>query len=228
VDFKDYKIIKTMKIFIPILLFVIILGGWFILKEPASTQAPADVEKLKSASSVMSDETKETVRATLHTNKGDIVLELFTGDMPITTGNFLKLAKEGFYNEVKFHRVIPGFMIQGGDPNSKGDDPSTYGIGGPGYTVQDEFVEGDGLSNVRGTISMANTGAPNSGGSQFFINVANNTNLDFDKQPLASKHPVFGRVSEGMGIVDAISNVSKNERDVPLEPVIIQNISIEE
>lgn len=158
------------------------------------------------------------------TNKGDIELELFTQQMPITTGNFLKLAREGFYNGTKFHRVIEGFMIQGGDPNSKGEDSSSYGTGGPGYTIQDEFIAG--LSNIRGTISMANTGRPNSGGSQFFINVVDNTGLDFDKPPMGSSHPVFGKVVAGMEVVDAIGKEATDARDLPVEPVIISEIIV--
>ena len=157
----------------------------------------------------------------LKTNKGDISIELFTETMPITAGNFLKLAQEGFYNETKFHRVINGFMIQGGDPNSKGDDTALYGRGGPGYAIEDEFVEG--LSNVRGTLSMANSG-PHSGGSQFFINLNDNIGLDFDKEPLASKHPVFGRVVEGMDVVDAIAQVDTGVNNIPVEPIIIESI----
>ena len=163
---------------------------------------------------------------TLHTNKGDIVLELYLDKTPITAGNFLKLAREGFYDGTKFHRVISGFMIQGGDPNSRGSDAPLYGRGGPGYTIEDEFVPG--FSNVRGTISMANTGAPNSGGSQFFINLVDNLGLDFDKPP-PSSHPVFGRVTQGMvDIVDAIAQTPTGPGDVPLEPVVIRSISISE
>lgn len=164
--------------------------------------------------------------ATFKTNLGDITLELFEDKMPITTGNFIKLAEEGFYNGTKFHRVIDAFMIQGGDPNSKSDNVMTYGTGGPGYTIQDEFVSDPLLSNVRGTIAMANTGQPNSGGSQFFINTIDNLGLDFDKDPVQSKHPVFGRVINGMDIVDSISRVETGERDVPVEPVIIETITI--
>jgi len=166
--------------------------------------------------------------ATIKTNYGTIKLELFEDRMPITVGNFKKLAKEGFYDGTKFHRVIEGFMIQGGDPNSKTDNVLTYGTGGPGYTIQDEFIKSDLLSNVRGTIAMANTGQPNSGGSQFFINLVDNINLDFDKEPLSSKHPVFGRVVEGMDVVDKIGQVETNAADVPLEPVVVESITIEE
>jgi len=154
-------------------------------------------------------------RVTLKTNHGNIVINLYS-DMPITAGNFEKLVKEGFYDNVIFHRVIDGFMIQGGDPTGTG-------AGGPGYTIEDEFVAGH--SNIRGTLSMANSG-PNSGGSQFFINLADNSFLDFDKQPSSSKHPVFGKVVEGMDVVDEIAKVPKNAQDKPLEDVIIIKASV--
>ncbi len=168
---------------------------------------------------------KENPIVTLNTTKGDIKIEIFMDKTPITAGNFLELAKIGFYDGTKFHRVISNFMIQGGDPNTKQDDVTIYGTGGPGYTIEDEFVSG--LSNIRGTISMANPGFPNSGGSQFFINIVDNTGLDFDKMPYTSKHPIFGKVVEGMNIVDAIAQAQTGERDVPIEPIIINNILIE-
>lgn len=146
----------------------------------------------------------------LQTNHGDITIELYK-DMPITAGNFEKLVNEGFYNGVIFHRIIDGFMLQGGDPTGTGS-------GGPGYQIEDEFVAGN--SNLRGTISMANSG-PNSGGSQFFINLVDNTNLDWDKEPLSSKHPVFGKVIEGMDVIDNIAKVETNAQDKPLEDVKI-------
>jgi len=155
--------------------------------------------------------------AVFETSMGSFKVELFEDRMPITAGNFIKLAEEGFYNGVIFHRVMPGFMVQGGDPTGTG-------TGGPGYTIEDEFVEG--LSNVKGTISMANTGAPNSGGSQFFINLVDNTYLDFDKEPLTSKHPVFGKVIEGMDVVEAIGNApAVNTR--PDSEIVINSVSIE-
>lgn len=150
-------------------------------------------------------------RVLLKTTEGDIVIELYD-NMPITTGNFKKLVSEGFYNGIVVHRVIADFMIQAGDPMGTG-------AGGPGYTIQDEFVEGS--SNVRGTISMANTGRPNSGGSQFFINVVDNTFLDWDKPPATSKHPAFGKVVEGMDVVDKISKIQTDARDRPLKEVKI-------
>ncbi len=139
------------------------------------------------------------------TNMGKIKIELFEKEMPITAGNFRKLVEQGFYNGVIFHRVIPDFMIQGGDPTGTG-------MGGPGYTIKDEFTKSN--SNSRGTISMANAG-PNTGGSQFFINVVDNHFLN-------SKHPVFGKVVEGMDVADKISKVQRNRQDRPLSEVKIQ------
>jgi len=164
--------------------------------------------------------------ATFTTNKGVIKIELFEDTMPITTGNFIKLAEEKYFDGIKFHRVIDGFMIQSGDPLTKDDSKSAYwGTGGPGYAIPDEHVAGPLLTNTRGTISMANSG-PNSGGSQFFINVNDNVFLDFNKEPFQSKHPVFGRVTLGMDVVDAISMAPRNGRDVPNEPIVITSITI--
>ncbi|MBI4086618.1 peptidylprolyl isomerase [Candidatus Kaiserbacteria bacterium] len=162
---------------------------------------------------------------TLHTSHGDIVLELYADVMPITVGNFLALAEKDFYDNTKFHRVIDGFMIQGGDPNSKTDKAETYGTGGPGYAIKDEFVSDPRLTNVRGTIAMANAG-PETGGSQFFINLVDNTGLDFDKPPETSSHPVFGKVIAGLDVVDKIAKVPTNSRDLPLEPVVVQDVAV--
>ncbi|MBW2965341.1 peptidylprolyl isomerase [Candidatus Woesearchaeota archaeon] len=139
----------------------------------------------------------------LETNMGNITIEM-ASDMPITTGNFVKLVKEGYYDGIIFHRVIEGFMLQGGDPKGTG-------TGGPGYTIKDEFTDHN--RNNRGTISMANAG-PNTGGSQFFINLVNNNFLD-------SKHPVFGKVVEGMDVVDKIGKVETGTGDRPLKEVKI-------
>ena len=145
----------------------------------------------------------------LHTNVGDIRLRMYD-DMPVTAGNFVELAKKGFYDGVIFHRVIEGFMIQGGDPTGTG-------CGGPGYEIQDEFVKGH--SNVRGTISMANTGRPNSGGSQFFINTADNKYLDWDDMRTPSKHPVFGECEdeESYRVVLTIERTETDYNDRPVE-----------
>ncbi|MBW6442674.1 peptidylprolyl isomerase [Patescibacteria group bacterium] len=152
----------------------------------------------------------ENTKVLLETNRGNIILELYK-EMPITAGNFEKLVSEGFYDGLIFHRVIENFMIQGGCPLGTG-------TGNPGYRIKDEFT-GTGLDkNNRGTISMANAG-PNTGGSQFFINVVDNNYLD-------GKHPVFGRVIEGMEIVDEISRVNTNSQNKPLEDVIIIRASV--
>lgn len=162
--------------------------------------------------------TMETTKVTLTTTKGDIVLDLYTEQVPTTAGNFIKLAQDGFYDGVRFHRVIEGFMIQSGDPLSKDDSlQAQWGTGGPGYQFEDEFVEG--LSNVPGTISMANAG-PGTNGSQFFINTAANTFLD-------GKHSVFGAVVEGMDVVSAIETTETLPGDRPVEPITITKASVE-
>lgn len=152
----------------------------------------------------------------LETTEGDIVIKLYD-DMPITAGNFEKLVKQGFYDGIIFHRVIAGFMIQAGCPHGTG-------TGGPGYTIDDEFVPGH--SNQRGTISMANTGQPHSGGSQFFINLVDNSYLDWDNRSTPYKHPVFGEVIDGMNVVDKIAAVKTDYNDRPKTEVKIIKASI--
>ena len=153
----------------------------------------------------------------LNTNKGTIELELFDQLKPNTVTNFVKLAKEGYYDGVKFHRIIKGFMIQGGDPLTKDDAMSSaWGTGGPGYMFNDEI--GDDNSNVTGTISMANAG-PNTNGSQFFINVNDNNFLD-------SKHTAFGKVVGGIDVVQVIENVATGAGDRPVEGVVIERVEI--
>jgi peptidyl-prolyl cis-trans isomerase B (cyclophilin B) len=147
--------------------------------------------------------------ATLHTNRGPIGLELHDGDAPKTVENFRKLAEDGFYDGVIFHRVIPDFMIQGGDPTGTGS-------GGPGYTFEDEFND---HPVARGALAMANAG-PNTNGSQFFIVTA-------DECPwLDGKHTVFGRVTDGMDVVDAISQVETGASDRPSEDVVIERVDL--
>ncbi|MGI0149305.1 MAG: peptidylprolyl isomerase [Thermoplasmata archaeon] len=145
----------------------------------------------------------------LQTTMGDVKIELFEDTMPITAGNLRKLVEKRFYDGTIFHRVIAGFMIQGGDPEGTG-------MGGPGYTIKDELPAGN--RNARGTISMANAG-PNTGGSQFFINVVDNGRLD-------PKHPVFGRVVAGMEVVDAISRTPTDGEDRPRTKVTIKKASL--
>jgi peptidylprolyl isomerase len=149
------------------------------------------------------------VKALLETNMGNIEIELFEKEMPVTAGNFRKLVEKGFYNGVIFHRVIRDFMIQGGDPTGTG-------MGGPGYSIKDEFSKNN--RNDRGTISMANAG-PNTGGSQFFINLVNNNYLD-------RKHPVFGKVVKGMDVVDKIGSSKTDAGDRPVNKIIINKATI--
>jgi cyclophilin family peptidyl-prolyl cis-trans isomerase len=147
--------------------------------------------------------------ATLHTNHGAIAVELFDEDAPKTAENFVKLARDGFYDGVTFHRVIPDFMIQGGDPTGTGS-------GGPGYTFEDEINQN---KVVRGALAMANAG-PDTNGSQFFVVTAEATPW------LDGKHTVFGRVTDGMDVVDAISGVETDANDKPREAVVIERVEL--
>lgn len=166
--------------------------------------------------------------ALLETSLGNIKIELFTDKMPITAGNFVKLAKSGFYDGLHFHRVINGFMLQFGCPHSKDPKSRRAGTGdGPDGTIKDEHPPGVKLSNEPGTLSMANTGAPNSGSSQFFLNTVHNAYLDWFS-PGASKHPVFGRVIEGMDVVHAIEKVKTDPDDLPVTPVKMNKVTVQE
>ena len=147
--------------------------------------------------------------ATVQTNHGAIVLELYEEDAPTTVENFVKLARDGFYDGVIFHRVIPDFMIQGGDPTGTG-------TGGPGYQFEDEFND---HKVVRGMLAMANAG-PNTNGSQFFIVTTESASW------LDGKHTVFGRVTDGMNVVDAISDVDTDARDKPRTDVVIERVEL--
>ena len=149
--------------------------------------------------------------ATMHTSEGAIQLELFPEDAPKTVENFTKLAGDGFYDGVSFHRVIPDFMIQGGDPTGTGS-------GGPGYTFEDEFND---HKLVKGSLAMANAG-PNTNGSQFFIVTAEECSW------LDGKHTVFGRVVEGQDVVDRISGADRDGRDKPTTPITIDRIELED
>jgi len=160
---------------------------------------------------------KQYSQAELETNLGNFTIEFFNEEAPITSANFLNLANDAYFDNIKFHRVIDGFMIQGGDPLTKDDSMiNRWGTGGPGYAIEDEFSVF--LSNKRGTISMANSG-PNTGGSQFFINLVDNNFLDF-------KHAVFGKVIDGMEIVDKIGKVKTGPSDRPENAVIIKKINL--
>ena len=165
--------------------------------------------------------------ALLETSLGNIKVELFMDQMPITAGNFVNLAKSGFYDGLHFHRVINGFMLQFGCPHSKDPNSSRAGTGdSPNGTIQDEHTAR--LSNEPGTLSMANTGRPNSGSCQFFINTVHNSYLDWFT-PGASKHPVFGKVIEGMDVVDKIKAVKTGasgpfSKDAPVDQVVIKSV----
>ena len=158
------------------------------------------------------------MKITLQTNKGDITIELLEKDAPKTVANFVKLAKEGFYDGTKFHRVIKSFMIQGGDPQTKDDAlAARWGTGGPGYQFEDEIHTNN--RNNAGTLAMANAG-PDTNGSQFFINTANNNFLD-------GKHTVFGKVVSGMEVVGAIEGCKTGESDRPVEPMVIERVLVQ-
>lgn len=160
----------------------------------------------------------EYSRAKLKTNYGDITVEFYAADSPVTVNNFLNLAEQGFYNDTSFHRVIKDFMIQGGDPNSKDQDNRViHGMGGPDYKFEDEI---NNHKLVRGSLAMANNSVPNTNGSQFFIVTAESTPW------LDGKHTNFGFVVEGMNVVDKIENVSVDQRDNPFEPIVIKSIEL--
>lgn len=202
-----------------VLCIVIVIGVWYQMsnKKPLATETQEKTE-----TSTIDEVTKETnqkiMKATLHTNKGEITIEFFDKTAPKTVENFKKLASENFYNGTKFHRVIKGFMIQGGDPLTKDDSKKDFwGTGDPGYKFADE-ISSSNKNNV-GTIAMANSG-PNTNGSQFFINVAANNFLD-------TKHTVFGKVTMGMEIVKAIEATPTDSNDRPIAPMVVESITLE-
>ena len=182
--------------------------------------------------------------AKFKTSKGEFDVELYMDQLPITCSNFVDLSKSGFYDGLTFHRVIPNFMCQFGCPNSANPQSPIAGTGGPpgntefalpdgskvkrdgGGNIPDELV-GE-LSNEVGTISMANTGAPNSGGSQFFLNTKHNAFLDYFDNSTPSKHPVFGKVVEGMEVIKEIEGVPTDGRDKPIDAVRVESITIAE
>jgi cyclophilin family peptidyl-prolyl cis-trans isomerase len=164
--------------------------------------------------------------AVLETSLGDIKVELFSDKMPSTAANFVKLAKSGFYDGLHFHRVINGFMLQFGCPYSRDPNSPRAGTGnGPDGTIADEHPANAKLSNEPGTLSMANTGRPNSGSCQFFINTVHNSYLDWFS-PGNSKHPVFGRVIEGMDVVKKIESAPTDGNDRPVTPIQMKRIRV--
>lgn len=165
--------------------------------------------------------------ATCETSLGTFKVELFVDQMPITAGNFVELAKSGFYDGLHFHRVINGFMIQFGCPHSKDPNSPRAGTGqSPKGSIPDEHLEGAKITNAAGTLSMANAG-PNSGSSQFFINTVDNTYLDWFSAG-QSKHPVFGKVIDGMDVVSKIEQTATGPGDRPKEPVEMTKITVHE
>lgn len=162
--------------------------------------------------------------ATFETSLGNFTVELYLDQMPVTAGNFLQLAKSGFYDGLHFHRVIKNFMVQFGCPHSKDPKSPRAGTGGPPTgDIKDEFTQK--LSNEPMTLSMANTGAPNSGGSQFFINTVHNDFLDWFT-PGPSKHPVFGRVTDGQDVVKKIETTPTDGDDRPRTPVKVIKVTV--
>ena len=156
------------------------------------------------------------VKAIVNTNLGNIQFELLSDIAPETVRNFIKLAKSGFYDGTLFHRVIPKFMIQGGDPNTKESDKSTWGTGGPGYNMKAEF---NSRSHLRGIVSMARSSDPDSAGSQFFIVTSDSTFLD-------REYTVFGQVVDGMEVADKIVNLPRDGNDCPLQEAKMLQVTI--
>lgn len=166
--------------------------------------------------------------ATCETSLGTFTIELFVDEMPITAGNFIELAKSGFYDGLHFHRVINNFMVQFGCPHSRDPQSPRAGTGdSPNGTIADEHPPEHQLSNEPGTLSMANTGRPNSGSCQFFINTVHNHYLDWFS-PGQSKHPVFGRVTDGMDVVHKIEQTPTGRNDRPSTPVQMVKITVED
>jgi peptidyl-prolyl cis-trans isomerase B (cyclophilin B) len=188
-------------------------------KETGVSAKPEAKETAKGAAMQKPESVDEV--AILETNYGTMVAEFFPKDAPGHAANFKKLARQGFYDGTKFHRIIKGFMIQGGDPNTKGPNVDSYGTGGPGYTIKAEF---NARKHVKGILSMARSQDPNSAGSQFFICLAAQPGLD-------GKYTVFGQLIKGMDVLEAIGNVKVKpskygENSVPVEPVILKKVTI--
>ena len=205
------------KVFLLLLAMVMMTGSCLAASGNASgnerTTSVQDGQAVKDVHKDVHKGDKKMVNriAVFETNLGNFSVELFEDETPITTENFIDLAEKGFYDGVIFHRVIDGFMIQGGDPEGTG-------MGGPGYTIEDEFRD-DLRFDGEGILAMANTGMPHTGGSQFFITL--------DKTPwLNGHHTIFGKVKEGMDVVRRIGHSETDMADRPLEDVVIKSIEI--
>ncbi len=212
---KKYIIIAVVIIISILVIWFLTQNGEFFNKE--ITEVGDNLNLAPEEKIITNIDNKKIMNAILQTNKGNITIEFFESQAPNTVANFIKLAKDGFYDGVKFHRVIKGFMIQGGDPLTKDNSKINFwGTGGPGYSFADEL--GVNNKNNIGTIAMANSG-PNTNGSQFFINVAANNFLD-------NKHTVFGKIISGMDVVTKIENTTTDSSDRPITAVIIESISL--
>lgn len=211
------------RVYISLAIVALVFGGYFYFtnkqEKSVDTYSPVlpETARIEEDSAVLPEEPSTPMKAVLETNKGAIEIELFGTDAPNTVANFVKLAEAGFYDGTRFHRVIKGFMIQGGDPLSKDISmQSRWGTGGPGYQFADEIHANN--QNVALTIAMANAG-PNTNGSQFFINAVDNNFLD-------DKHTVFGKVVKGADVVRAIENSPTEGSDRPINEVVITKITI--
>jgi cyclophilin family peptidyl-prolyl cis-trans isomerase len=222
---------------IAVVLVLVVLGAWFIMnnKKTENINSPNTTQETQSQNTTNnntndtknitnldnSNVVKNMTTATINTNKGSITIEFFDTDAPNTVANFLKLAKAGFYDGIKFHRVIKGFMIQGGDPLTKDDSKmAMWGSGGPGYQFADEIDAKSALYKTgykKGIVAMANSG-PDTNGSQFFIMT--------EDYPLPSLYTIFGKVDSGQDVVDMIANVKTGTNDRPIDPVIISSINL--
>ena len=213
------------RVFISLTIVVLVVGGYFFFTHNKGGQdsfAPFVLDQEQATAAVENSEIptqiSKPMRAIFETNKGKFEIELFAEATPNTVNNFVKLAESGFYNGTRFHRVIKGFMIQGGDPLSKDlSMQERWGTGGPGYKYADEISNNN--QNIAGTISMANAG-PDTNGSQFFINTVDNSYLD-------SKHTVFGKVISGIDVVQKIENVPTAEANRPVDEVVVQKVTIQ-
>lgn len=215
---KNYYLIALV-----LIILVVLAGGWLIKKNSDSTSLTATSTILdnlnnstnQSASSTQINQNNMTNLITLNTSLGEIQFETYNQDAPNTVANFIKLASQGFYNGVIFHRVIKGFMIQGGDPTGTG-------AGGPGYQFADELNPNTPSYKAgykKGVVAMANAG-PNTNGSQFFIM--------HEDYPLPNAYTIFGKVVKGQEVVDKIANVKVDGNDKPLEPVTIKSVTVVE
>jgi peptidyl-prolyl cis-trans isomerase B (cyclophilin B) len=193
-DYRNQKCNRHKEVYVMMFRLVVILVSGIMLSSAAVLQVEAG---------------EKVPRAIIDTKFGSIELTFFPKKAPNHVENFLKLAKSGFYDGTIFHRIIPGFMIQGGDPNTKDDDTSTYGLGGPGYNLKAEF---NNRPHGRGILSMARSQDPDSAGSQFYIVVAESSFLN-------GKYTVFGKVVKGMDVVDTIVSLDRDARDLPTDRI---------